>query len=179
MLNYSDSIYACVLLLILYSPSLSLLLLDANQTRQYFINPHLYITWCLWTDLDYYFHLKNKLTMELVLSSSSIAAVCSALVISLILLLYYTCKILNWVWFRPRKLEKRLRKEGFNGNSYKLFFGDMKEMGAMIKEAKSKPMNFSNDIVPRVLPIFHKSIKNYGMCISEFIFQRIETCVVF
>lgn len=76
---------------------------------------------------------------------------------------------MNWVWFRPRKLEKRLRKEGFSGNSYKIFFGDMKEMGAMIKEAKSKPINFSNDIVHRVLPIFHKSLKKYGEnCILWF-----------
>ncbi|KAL8512589.1 hypothetical protein ACS0TY_018906 [Phlomoides rotata] len=91
--------------------------------------------------------------MELV----SIAAVVCCFVI-----LYYTWKILNWVWFRPKKLEKRLRKQGFTGNSYNLFFGDMKEMSSMIKEAKSKPMNFSNDIVPRVLPIFHKALKNYG-----------------
>ncbi|GAY66724.1 hypothetical protein CUMW_251090 [Citrus unshiu] len=27
--------------------------------------------------------------------------------------------LLNWVWLKPKKLEKFLRKQGFSGNSYK------------------------------------------------------------
>ncbi|KAK4487105.1 hypothetical protein RD792_006420 [Penstemon davidsonii] len=77
--------------------------------------------------------------------------------------LFVAWKILNWVWFRPRKLEKSLREQGFNGNSYKFLFGDFKEMRTMMQEAKSKPIiNFSNHIVPRVMPSIHKALTKYG-----------------
>ncbi|KAI3465868.1 hypothetical protein Pfo_022531 [Paulownia fortunei] len=79
-----------------------------------------------------------------------------------VVVLIYAWKIMNWVWFRPRKLEKCLRDQGFKGNSYRLLFGDFKEMALMIKESNSKPINFSNDIVPRVIPFICKTVKKYG-----------------
>ncbi|KAL3651330.1 hypothetical protein CASFOL_004332 [Castilleja foliolosa] len=90
-----------------------------------------------------------------------IKLLCLALSCALITLVY-TLKALNWVWFTPKYLEKCLRQQGFKGNSYKAFFGDFKEIKMMIKEAKSKPMDFSNDIVPRVAPFIHQAVKNYG-----------------
>ncbi|XP_022847674.1 cytochrome P450 CYP72A219-like [Olea europaea var. sylvestris] len=84
-------------------------------------------------------------------------AVCCA-----VIFLIYAWKILNWVWFRPKKLERCLRQQGFNGNSYKLLFGDFKEMMMMANDAKSKPINFSNDIMPRVMPFIQKAVQNYG-----------------
>ncbi|PHT97624.1 Secologanin synthase [Capsicum chinense] len=82
---------------------------------------------------------------------------------AIILLLRWAWRILNWAWFKPKKLEKQLRQQGFNGNSYKLFYGDMKEMKKMSEEAISKPINFSHDLIlPRVNPFIHKSITNYG-----------------
>ncbi|KAL2497010.1 Cytochrome [Forsythia ovata] len=86
----------------------------------------------------------------------------SVAVSCIVIFLIYAWKILNWVWFRPKKLEKCLRQQGFDGNSYKLLFGDFKEIMMMTKEAKSKPINFSNDIVPRVMPFIHKAVKKYG-----------------
>ncbi|KAL2496723.1 Cytochrome [Forsythia ovata] len=79
-----------------------------------------------------------------------------------VVLLIYAWKILNWVWFKPKKLEKSLREQGFNGNSYRLMFGDLKGLEMMTKEAKLKPINFSNDIVPRVMPFLHKTVQTYG-----------------
>lgn len=61
-------------------------------------------------------------------------------------------RILNWVWFRPRKSEKILRKQGFKGNPYKIFFGDIRELVKMLGEAKSKPIGLADDILPRVVP---------------------------
>ncbi|KAK4487104.1 hypothetical protein RD792_006419 [Penstemon davidsonii] len=58
-------------------------------------------------------------------------------------------------------MEKILRRQGFNGNSYRLF-GDYKEIVAMDKEAQSKPINFSNDIVPRVMPFIKEYVYKYG-----------------
>ncbi|KAM3204173.1 hypothetical protein P3L10_027582 [Capsicum annuum] len=64
---------------------------------------------------------------------------------------------------QTKELEKCLRQQGFNGNCYKLLFGDTKEMMKMGKESLSKPIEFSHDMIwPRVMPFFHKTINNYG-----------------
>ncbi|KAL5565059.1 hypothetical protein UlMin_028223 [Ulmus minor] len=75
----------------------------------------------------------------------------------------WTWSVLNWVWLKPKKLEKVLREQGLKGNSYRLLFGDLKESLSMSKEARSKPMNLSDDdIAPRVLSFLHHSINTYG-----------------
>ncbi|EYU30753.1 hypothetical protein ABFS82_08G205100 [Erythranthe guttata] len=80
-----------------------------------------------------------------------------------VLLFYYAWKVLNWVWFTPRNLEKRLREQGYNGNSYKILFGDLKEMAFIIKQFNSKPVSFSRDtVVPRVIPFISKTVEKYG-----------------
>lgn len=71
--------------------------------------------------------------------------------------------VLDRVWFKPKKLEMMLRKQGFSGNPYRLVYGDTKEMFMMSKQAKTKPINLSDDIAPRVLPFFHHIIKKYGL----------------
>ncbi|KAM7503190.1 hypothetical protein LguiB_002094 [Lonicera macranthoides] len=71
-------------------------------------------------------------------------------------------RVLNWVWLRPRKVEKYLREQGLKGTSYRLLFGDLKEMSLMRKEAKTKPINLSDDVAPRVMPFIHKAFTNHG-----------------
>ncbi|CAN4103189.1 unnamed protein product [Withania somnifera] len=57
------------------------------------------------------------------------------------ILLLYTWKVLNWAWFRPKKLEKYLRQSGLNGNPYKLLYGDLKELKKVsLKPSKSSFM---------------------------------------
>ena len=75
----------------------------------------------------------------------------------------FAWRVLNCMWLRPKKLEKRLRNLGLNGNSYRLVCGDFKDIAVMLKEANSKPINLSDDIVPRVIPFFIEIIKKYGM----------------
>lgn len=72
-------------------------------------------------------------------------------------------KLLNWIWLRPRRLEKFLRQQGFAGNSYRILYGDLKDRTAMREQAISKPINFSDDIAPRVLPSVHHTIQKYGI----------------
>jgi len=85
---------------------------------------------------------------------------CCVIAVALFVCLW---KVLNWVWFRPKKLEKLLRKQGLKGNSYRILYGDMKDFSGMIKEANSKPMNISNDdLAPRLVPFFLEIIKKYG-----------------
>nr|XP_043637182.1 cytochrome P450 CYP72A219-like [Erigeron canadensis] len=78
------------------------------------------------------------------------------------ILLLYIWRILNWLWFKPKQMEKSLREQGLKGSPYKFMFGDMKEMVQMTAEAMSKPMGLTHDIVPRVLPFYHKYLATYG-----------------
>lgn len=72
-------------------------------------------------------------------------------------------KVLNWVWLKPKKLEKWLRDEGYKGNSYKLLMGDMIELGKMMNLAKKDPIPITHDILPHILPFDHKIISTYGI----------------
>ncbi|PHT76757.1 Cytochrome [Capsicum annuum] len=72
-------------------------------------------------------------------------------------------RVMNWVWLRPKKLEKLLRQQGLKGNSYRMLYGDIKDLSGMVKEAMSKPMSLSDDnIAPRLVPFFLEIIKKYG-----------------
>lgn len=79
-----------------------------------------------------------------------------------IIFLRWIWKFLDWVWIHPKKLEKRLKLEGLKGSSYKFLLGDMKEINSMVEEAKSKPINFTNDYISRVFPHFNKLMMQYG-----------------
>ncbi|KAM5586465.1 cytochrome P450 72A397-like [Rosa sericea] len=72
--------------------------------------------------------------------------------------------VLNWLWLKPKKLERCLREQGLKGNSYGLFYGDMKENSVMLTQAKSKPMNLSSshDIASRFIPFLDQTVKTYG-----------------
>ncbi|KAL1560581.1 unspecific monooxygenase [Salvia divinorum] len=74
----------------------------------------------------------------------------------------YAWKFLNWAWFTPKKLEKSLRQQGFIGNPYKFLLGDLNEITKMEKEALSKPISFSDDFLPRIMPFVHKTLTNHG-----------------
>ncbi|XP_015164883.1 cytochrome P450 CYP72A219-like isoform X1 [Solanum tuberosum] len=88
--------------------------------------------------------------------SNIIATICVAI------LLIYTWKVLNWAWFRPKKVEKYFIQNGLKGNPYKLLYGDLNELTKSIVEAKSKPINFSDDIAQRLIPFFLDSINKNG-----------------
>ncbi|KAK7257111.1 hypothetical protein RIF29_30839 [Crotalaria pallida] len=80
----------------------------------------------------------------------------------LILIISAAWKVLNTFWLRPKRLERLLRKQGFKGNSYRFLVGDVQEMVKERKEAKSKPMPLSDDIVPRVWGFFNQTINKHG-----------------
>ncbi|CAJ2659454.1 unnamed protein product [Trifolium pratense] len=82
--------------------------------------------------------------------------------IILLATLVWAWKMLIWSWLRPKKLEKLLREQGLKGNPYKLLVGDMKEFMKMQKEARSKPMPLSDDIVPHVFPFGNQSVAKHG-----------------
>ncbi|GAU46599.1 hypothetical protein TSUD_99490 [Trifolium subterraneum] len=80
----------------------------------------------------------------------------------IILTLTWAWRFLNWVWFKPKKLEKLLREQGLKGNSYRFLIGDIKDFVKMQNEATAKPMNLSDDIAPRVYSFVHQSLEKHG-----------------
>ncbi|KAF5794076.1 putative secologanin synthase [Helianthus annuus] len=79
-----------------------------------------------------------------------------------LVILRWGWKLLNWIWLKPKKLEKWLRSEGYKGNSYKFLMGDMIELATIVKEGKSKPIPVTHDITSYALPFDHHIISKYG-----------------
>lgn len=74
-------------------------------------------------------------------------------------------------------MEKKLRKQGLKGNSYRLLFGDKKQSVEMVRQTTSKPMDhFSNDYGPRILPFLHQTISNSGE--KSFIWEGPKPAVI-
>ncbi|GJU69170.1 hypothetical protein Tco_1255429, partial [Tanacetum coccineum] len=63
---------------------------------------------------------------------------------AIVLVAIYAWRFLNWVWLKPKKMEKFLRDQGLKGTSYKFLYGDVKDMVKMITEAYKKPINLDN-----------------------------------
>ncbi|KAM7268400.1 hypothetical protein ACFE04_010566 [Oxalis oulophora] len=70
--------------------------------------------------------------------------------------------VLNWIWLKPKRLENYLWRQGLRGNRYRFLSGDLKENVRMLTYAKARPIEFSNDIVPRVSPFLLKQLQTYG-----------------
>lgn len=71
--------------------------------------------------------------------------------------------MLNWIWLKPKKIEKCLRQQGLRGNPYRILFGDSKESSIATEEAVSKPLNLnSDDVASRILPFVSQTVKKYG-----------------
>ncbi|XP_072994579.1 cytochrome P450 CYP72A616-like [Typha latifolia] len=80
----------------------------------------------------------------------------------LLLLSWWAFQMLEWAWFKPRRLARALRAQGLRGTPYRFLSGDVRENTRLSQEAKAKPMPLSHDIAPRVAPFFHRSMKENG-----------------
>ncbi|PWA66351.1 cytochrome P450 protein [Artemisia annua] len=92
--------------------------------------------------------------------SSNTNALCFSVVV--VVIFAYAWRFFDWVWLRPKAMEKYLRNQGLNGNSYRFLYGDVKEMVHMTTIAKSKPIKLTDNIVPRVMPFVYASAKTHG-----------------
>ncbi|KAG9459000.1 hypothetical protein H6P81_003508 [Aristolochia fimbriata] len=101
---------------------------------------------------------------------------CAALGIGWVLIL------LNDYWWRPKKLERWLKQRGIVGPPYKFLTGNLKENFEMLKEARSKPMELSHRIVPRVFPFIHQTVKHYEcrlcfLCYNSILISPACSCL--
>ncbi|XP_074308763.1 cytochrome P450 72A397-like [Silene latifolia] len=71
-------------------------------------------------------------------------------------------KAMKLFWLNPKKIERCLRKQGIKGNPYKPFLGDIKELVKLTKNSMLKPINFSDDTLPRILAFVHHTIQIHG-----------------
>ncbi|GJN18306.1 hypothetical protein PR202_gb05454 [Eleusine coracana subsp. coracana] len=83
-------------------------------------------------------------------------------------LMWHARRLLNQLWWQPRRLERALRAQGLRGMSYRFLIGDLKDHGRLIREAWSRPLPLRcHDIAPRVAPSVHKLVQEHGKtCIS-------------
>ncbi|XXG90481.1 hypothetical protein AAC387_Pa12g2239 [Persea americana] len=70
------------------------------------------------------------------------------LTISGVSVLTWIVRLVNWIWWKPMKLERELRKQGFRGPPYRLLYGCMKENSRMTEEGlvkahESQPSDFA------------------------------------
>ncbi|XP_028796132.1 cytochrome P450 716A67-like [Neltuma alba] len=76
---------------------------------------------------------------------------------------WWVWKMAKWVWVDPKKMERRLRKQGLKADPYRFWVGDVTRMMKMQKEAISSPLPpHCHDLVPRVFSFGHHLVNKHG-----------------
>lgn len=89
--------------------------------------------------------------------------VAAALVVVVAVASLWTLRIVKWVWIKPKMLESYLKGQGLAGTPYTPLVGDIKRNVNMMMEARSKPINLTDDITPRLLPLALKMFNSHGI----------------
>ncbi|XP_061340191.1 cytochrome P450 72A68-like [Gastrolobium bilobum] len=90
------------------------------------------------------------------------ATTSAGIIITVIVAVIWAWRMLNWFWLRPKRLERLLREQGLKGNPYRVLVGDLMDIRKMQKEVMSKPINLSDDIVPRAFSHVQHSVNKHG-----------------
>jgi len=78
-------------------------------------------------------------------------------------LLWKAYRLLDQLWWQPRRLERALRAQGIRGTPYRFLAGDLREYGRLAREAWSKPLPLGcHDIARRVTPFVHDLVQEHG-----------------
>ncbi|EPS61577.1 hypothetical protein M569_13217 [Genlisea aurea] len=78
--------------------------------------------------------------------------------------LFFSYRVLNWAYLRPKRVEKFLRKHGLRGNEYRFPYGDSMELIRSGERSEPKPIGLEDDIKSRVSGFVAKTIQTYGNC---------------
>jgi len=79
----------------------------------------------------------------------------------------FLLKIVTLIWWKPLQIKRYFESQGIRGPPYRLLYGNAADIARMVTQAKSTPMPWSHDILPRLLPHYHLWTKTYG---EDFIF---------
>ncbi|GJN18317.1 hypothetical protein PR202_gb05465 [Eleusine coracana subsp. coracana] len=72
-------------------------------------------------------------------------------------------RVLEWAWWRPRRLSRALRSQGLRGTAYRSLAGDAPLTERLSREARSRPLPLGcHDVVPRAMPMYHQIMKEHG-----------------
>nr|XP_011457333.1 PREDICTED: cytochrome P450 CYP749A22-like [Fragaria vesca subsp. vesca] len=71
-------------------------------------------------------------------------------------------KAFQKLWWTPTRIQNLMRLQGIKGPSYRLHYGNSKEISNMLNEAWSRPIDVSDDIYSHVQPHFQAWTKTYG-----------------
>lgn len=82
--------------------------------------------------------------------------------LAIVVVWWWTWRTLRWVWFKPKMIESYLRSQGLSGSPYTPLIGDLKRTFSMAMEARSKPINLTDDISTRVVPFPLEMLKTHG-----------------
>ncbi|XBI18216.1 hypothetical protein VPH35_060059 [Triticum aestivum] len=85
-------------------------------------------------------------------------------------LLWQAAKLIDRLWWHPRRLERALRAQGLHGTSYRFLVGDVVDYERRSKAAPSRSMPLRcHNIAPLVAPLLHDIVREHGKaCISWF-----------
>ncbi|KAM1047223.1 hypothetical protein ACFX2I_026577 [Malus domestica] len=82
--------------------------------------------------------------------------------LAFVLLLYGAARVSYSIFWKPKWLERQLKRQGIRGTPYRPLIRDMKEFVRLIKEAWSKPMSLTHQIASRVDPFTSTIMQKYG-----------------
>lgn len=71
-------------------------------------------------------------------------------------------KGLNLAWFRPKKHEAYLKRQGLSGTPFTFLVGDALKEASMVEQAKSRPISLTDDYTQRVMPLVLQTVKDHG-----------------
>nr|QWK52327.1 cytochrome P450 72A13 [Isatis tinctoria] len=81
--------------------------------------------------------------------------------VTVVIVMWWAWTTLKWVWLKPKMLECYLRVQGLTGAPYKPLIGDLRSYRVLMK-ARSKPINLTEDIIPRVMPVTLNMLQTHG-----------------
>uniref|UniRef100_A0ACD5UML0 Uncharacterized protein n=1 Tax=Avena sativa TaxID=4498 RepID=A0ACD5UML0_AVESA len=87
-----------------------------------------------------------------------------------LVLLWQASRLLDLLWWHPRRLERALRAQGLRGTSYRFLVGDLMDYVRRSREARSKSIPLrSHNIAPLVAPLLHDIVQEHGTtCLSWY-----------
>ncbi|VAH44691.1 unnamed protein product [Triticum turgidum subsp. durum] len=85
-------------------------------------------------------------------------------------LLWQASRLVDLLWWHPRRLERALRAQGLRGTSYRFVIGDMMDYRRRRKEAQSRSMPLRcHSIAPLVAPLLCDIVREHGKtCMSWY-----------